>query len=312
MKKKLKKNLNLSNYYRKYKSEVWGDFLKRKKFDNKSWKAILDKFEFLMNREFTKTTKKLNFRSLPLLSSNKRFKHNLYKRIKSLRPLTFKKTNNYLFKNSFNFTSPGRPAWLEAYLIYRRFYIFKKRFGKKIFFLNKKLYKFKKRKKQLFKPESTSTVLKSFTYGIMFFCGFRNKDNLAKFYKSLFLQKKSLGFESLLNVFFFRLNFVATTRLVHLLLKAGVVNVNGVCVKNPHFKLKLLDKVSITQNYRKLMFKLFLKRLKKEKKFLINVPEFICYNYRIMLFCIWRIPKENESIFPHDFPFIDKSRFITL
>lgn len=139
-----------------------------------------------------------------------------------------------------------------------------------------------------------------------FYC-FSNVNRFRQMQKASFsatkLRTNSILYsEGLLCVVLFRLNLFTSMYFIINFIKSGNVLVNGRVVRNTHYVVSLLDDISIKKDSFAKIFNSFWVRL-TSGKILLNVPNYIISNYKIMTFSIWRYPSRLEVIAPYDFPF---------
>lgn len=91
--------------------------------------------------------------------------------------------------------------------------------------------------------------------------------------------------EGLLCVVLFRLNLFTSMYFIVNFIKSGNVLVNGRVVRNTHYVVSLLDDISIKKDSFAKIFNSFWVRL-TSGKILLNVPNYIISNYKIMTFSI--------------------------
>lgn len=124
----------------------------------------------------------------------------------------------------------------------------------------------------------------------------------ATFYTNKLRLDSILRCEGLLCIVLFRLNLFTSMYFINNFIKSGNVLVNGKPVYSKHYIVKLSDDISIKKNVFVKVFNSFWLRL-KSKRLLINTPDYIISNYKILTFSIWRYPTRLEVIAPYDFPF---------
>jgi ribosomal protein S4 len=131
-----------------------------------------------------------------------------------------------------------------------------------------------------------------------------------------------LKLETAVCVLIFRLNLFSTMYTVLNFIRLGGCFINNKVVMYPYLFLNKGDILSINIKFFKKVFNIFFFRLflsksnlKKNKKFrrkrylisatkiFVNCPDYIEANYKILSFCLWRLPKRSEIVTPYDFPF---------
>ena len=122
-----------------------------------------------------------------------------------------------------------------------------------------------------------------------------------------------LKLECMLNIFFLRLNFFDNIFQVNnLIKKTRFVRINNKLCTYPYRIVNVYETISIDKYYFKKMLNIFIKRCKfnksyvmknfgkkgyKRKKIIknvVNVPNFIEYNYKIMHFTLLDRPKLDQ------------------
>lgn len=122
-----------------------------------------------------------------------------------------------------------------------------------------------------------------------FYC-FSNVNRFRQMQKASFsatkLRTNSILYsEGLLCVVLFRLNLFTSMYFIINFIKSGNVLVNGRVVRNTHYVVSLLDDISIKKDSFAKIFNSFWVRL-TSGKILLNVPNYIISNYKIMTFSI--------------------------
>ena len=119
--------------------------------------------------------------------------------------------------------------------------------------------------------------------------------------------------ECMLNIFMYRLNFFDNIfHINNVIKKVRIIEINNKICIYPYRVVNLFDTVSISKHFFKKMFNIFLKRSKYNKSYLlgklirkgkkkkkvmrnlINIPDFIEYNYKIMHFTMFDKPKIKQ------------------
>lgn len=130
------------------------------------------------------------------------------------------------------------------------------------------------------------------------------KKNFNIFLKKNGFFKNSVGIESVLVLFLFRLNFFVNLKVAYRFIKNFGVFIDGRLFFNPYF---FLSEGQIV-NFKKKFFFFFIDYLKnrlKKSKVLLNIPDYILADYKTFSFTIGRKPFNSEIILPYDFPFIN-------
>lgn len=150
-------------------------------------------------------------------------------------------------------------------------------------------------------------------YGILKLKKFRFINELC-FKKMALPAFYNIKLECMINICLLRLNLLDSLfQINNLIKKTKIIEINGVVCFYPYRVLKTNDSIIIAKFYFKKMFYIFLKRSKfnksallknnkqrkgvKKKRIIrnvINVPKWIEYNYKIMYFTLWRLPKLHE------------------
>lgn len=369
--------------YKRFQSEIWGDIVLSKKFNN-LYKFILDNFNYNLRQFYRKNF--INFfQYLKFLKNKKKNSSYIFffKKI-NLTPLLFNKNLilNEKFSKVFNkskmknFSKNNKIInysysifWLNLFNIYlnmnnllllnldknaiklkfnfnnyikiddlkfktilflsyfKKRIIKKKQYKKKLFnrFPNRlKNIHFKKnrysiydhlmsdytseKKKYYFKKKrSTWWNLKIEQDKINVFFGFFSRKKFLKFQQACFFANKLrlnwiLNLVARLSFILFQMNISSNLYFTRNFIKRGFVLVNNKVKINPNYIVNLFDNISFKKNIFKKIYLMFKFRL-KNNKILINSPNYLEINYRIMTSTIWRMPEGSEIIGPFDFPF---------
>ena len=111
-----------------------------------------------------------------------------------------------------------------------------------------------------------------------------------------------LGIEGCFLNLLFRTNLFLTTKQAYTFLKLGAFLINNKPVTNPYKILSIFDSFSIHKSFRKIIWAIFLDKI-RQNLILVNIPNYLDYNYRLLNFFIWRLPTDQESRFVYSFPF---------
>lgn len=109
--------------------------------------------------------------------------------------------------------------------------------------------------------------------------------------------------EGMISVVALRLNMAPTVYQCRSIVQSGVLLVNGLRVLNPTFRVKLLEDISVNgPDEYEFMMDVMHSRL-YDRKFFVNVPDYIEINYKIFHACFWRYPHKSEIFGPYNYPF---------
>ena len=166
------------------------------------------------------------------------------------------------------------------------------------------------------KPESW-WVIRELKRKVAFYYGFINIKKfryISNFNKNMSVNSNyGIKLECMLNIFFLRLNlFDNIFQINNLIRKTRFININNKLCTYPYRVINVFDTVSINKYYFKRMLNIFIKRCRFNKSYVIksfikkgykrkkiiknvvNVPNFIEYNYKIMHFTMIDRPKLNQ------------------
>lgn len=261
---------------------------------------ILNKFFFIQQ--------KINLRNSFLKFKYRLYCNYLQKKLSSLKRASLKKLFflnffNYstLFNNKFSTIPKLESIWLKTHLIRLKF-ILPKILGKLYY-----KYSLKRIMKRPFKRLSTIDyhnkveLLKH----LNFFC-FSTLSQVRRFLKRTEFMKRPdyifLGIEGCFSNLLFRTNLFFTTKQAYTFLKLGAFKINNKVITNPYKILSVFDTFSVDVSYIKIIWSIFLDRI-QQNLILVNIPNYLDYNYRLLNFFIWRLPTELESRFVYSFPF---------
>lgn len=139
-----------------------------------------------------------------------------------------------------------------------------------------------------------------------YYFGFRSTKVFLLFFRKFEIgagaSRFNLGLEGLLPHLLFRCNLVSTVRGAHILIRLRGVHLNGRILQSPHKCLRVGDRFGVLPRYIRYIFRGFRKTLRR-RLLKVNIPNYLEYNYRLMLFFIWRRPTATERTFLHHTPF---------
>lgn len=309
----LLRRLKKYTLYRKYKRDFWSDFFKKKKKDIASY-IFLKVFSTNLQKKSLPIFKKFIFKlKRPVFSKNiffftkffllKKFIKRSFRFIKSLRLYSrfewFSRYTWYIYYqintiSKLN-TFKKQKGLKNKYDYLRAYFKSKINFNYHVnFFRIKPFNPIKARLAFWIKRRR----LETFT---SLFYGYTSLKKFKKAQDSLFFKTRSsntgLFFENYLYIYLFRINIFREHYSIKTLIKKGFIEINGRVSLDAFFKFRLNDDISIRKKYfRKVYF-----LSKKNKKKLINFPEYIVFNPIILCGSIWRNPFKHEVCGFYDF-----------
>jgi len=105
----------------------------------------------------------------------------------------------------------------------------------------------------------------------------------AIFYSHRVRDNLILHLEGMLCVILFRLGIFDTMYFAKNFILEGGAIVNKKIVKNPYYRVSLLDDISVSKKFFRKIFHQFWIKL-REGSIFVNMPNYIAYNYRILHF----------------------------
>lgn len=141
---------------------------------------------------------------------------------------------------------------------------------------------------------------------VSLFLGFKKVSSFIKFYNraSRFWRENEFFLFSLLErrleTFLLRSNLINSIYFVKKFIESGNVMVNNIRVTNPVKVLQLGEIVSIDKKYNKLMYFSLKSRILK-KKVILNYPDFVEFDYRLMVGMVIRPPSLTSLTKPVSF-----------
>lgn len=278
-----------------------------------NFRYLVLRLKFSFNK--IKILKKFFFNQQKIVSRNYflKFKYHLYYNYLQKKSFFLKKTSlkKLFFLNLFNYstycnnklsiTPKLESIWIKTHLIRLKFVLPK--------LLGKLYYKYSLKRiiKRPFKRLSTMDyhnkveLLKH----LNFFC-FSTLSQIRRFLKRTeFMRRPNniyLGIEGCFLNLLFRTNLFLTTKQAYTLIKLGAFSINNKVIINPYKILSIFDFFSVNKPFIKLIWSTFLNRIRKNL-ILVNIPNYLDYNYKLLNFFIWRLPTEQEARFVYSFPF---------
>lgn len=320
---KLKKLPN-SEYFKNklFRNNKWEQYLRKKyKFLNifKIRKIRLNFRYFINNLQFT-TTKIRILKKFFLLQYRLFFKNNFFKlkyiyylnKLKkkessydrsALRKIFFFNLFKYssFYNNRFTFVSKFESTWVKSHLVRLKF-ILPKSLGR-IYHQNSLKWVIRRPFKKLstINYHNKIELLKQ----LNFFC-FSTLSQTRRFLRRVeFLKKPDLiylGLEGCFLNLLFRTNLFLTTKQVYTYIKLGAFKINDLTSYNPYKVLSVYDNFSINKKFLSVIWSIFLDKI-RQNLILVNIPNYLDYDYKLLTFFIWRLPTELESRFTYSFPF---------
>lgn len=272
-KKKLRNNLKIFNW----KKNFWKNFkiyLVKKSLKKKKLRKLIR----VKIRRVSRRIRKYRY-----IYSKKPLKKKLSKKRAIVRNVLYGLVRNA----NFRYRKSRKLTWLKAFY-----------FGKK------------RKTWWLLRETRKKTAL---YYGIIKLKKFRYINELC-FKKMALPVFYNIRLECMINICLLRLNLLDSLfQINNLIKKTKIININNTVCFYPYRVIKVNDSIVISKFYFKKMFYIFLKRSKfnksallknnkqkkgvKKKRIIrnvINVPNWIEYNYKIMHFTLWRLPKLHE------------------
>lgn len=235
---------------------------------------------------------------------NKIEKKNIFSFDKSaLRKIFFYNLFKYstFYNNRFSFVSKFESIWIKSHLVRLKF-ILPKDLGK-MYHQNSLKWLIRRPYKKLSTINFHNKV--ELLKQLNFFC-FSTLSQTRKFLRRVeFLKKPNiiyLGLEGCFINLLFRTNLFLTTKQIYTFIKLGAFKINEVTVLNPYKVLSIFDSFSVNKKFFFIIWSFFLDKVRKNL-ILVNIPNYLDYDYKLLNFFIWRLPTETECRFTYSFPF---------
>lgn len=300
---------NLKNSRKKFR------FIRIKNFDRikKNYRFNILKLKFIsfkikILKKFYLNQQKIFFKNnLLKLKYNyyiKKFSGDLSSFDKSaLKKLFFFNLFNYTnyYKNKFVFASKLESIWMKTHLVRLKFVV-PKLWGK-VYHQGSLKYTYKRPYKKISTMNYHNKV--ELLKQLNFFC-FSTLGQTRKFLKRIeFLKRPDpifLGLEGCFLNILFRTNLFITTKQIYTFIKLGAFQINNQIIYNPYKILSIFDSFSVNKKFFYTIWSIFLDKIRNDL-ILVNIPNYLDYDYKLLNFFIWRLPTELESRFVYSFPF---------
>lgn len=234
--------------------------------------------------------------------------------LQKLNKLTFSKNNiikksfflnlfNYssYYKNKLHFTPKLESVWLKSHLARLKFKL-PRSLGK---LYNKYSLKWVFRRPYKRLPSLNYFNKIELLKHLNFFC-FSTLSQTRKFLKKVEFKRRPdpifLGLEGCFLNLLFRTNLFLNTKQIYNFIKIGAIQINDKINFNPYKILSIFDTFSINKKFIKIIWRIFFKKIKR-RLILVNIPNYMDYDYQLLKFFIWRLPTEKERRFSYSYPF---------
>lgn len=308
----LLRRLKKYTLYRKHKRDFFSFFYKKRKKDIASY-VFLKAFTFKVQRKLLPFLKRLVFKAKrrPIFLKNTLFFTKVFS-FKKFHTAPISRILNFLQEyNRFEWFT--RFSWYSYYRIsdaklaqkktknLTRREILMKLFEPKIDydfevdFFRIKPFNFPKKRLAFWIKRRRLEFFTSLFYGFTSLKKFKKSQD--KFFFKTRSTNRGLFFENSIYTFLFRLNVFKEYYTIKTAVTRGFIEVNEKKVLNPFFRFKLNDDISIAKKY----FKKIYFSSKKNRRKLVNFPEYIVFNPIILCGSIWRNPFKHEICGFYDF-----------
>lgn len=293
----------------KYKIDLWGNFMTKKKYKLRLYKNFLYRFESIIRGNYLRSVQifaKYYSKSPRNKLPYEKFRYSKKKKINFLKNIFFKNLQIYYDFYNINILNPKNnlfTIWSKSSILKTHSYLYRKlKFYNIRLFISRDI-----RRAKIVLPDRKLSRTLDF-YRMQYYFGFNTTKRFRRYvrlYETSYsaYKQEHFGLEGLLPHILFRVGLFPTIRYCYLLIKLGGLELNSKLMNNPYKVMQLYDSIKIVPPFIKLLFKFFKFRLKSGLVW-IPPPNYIDYDFKLMNFFIWRRPTKIERKVAPDFPFV--------